>query len=521
MLLAFLAGSSYAQDVSAEIRFRDGTALEGTVVETSKDSVQFRYRSSEGEVVATFDAEDLDPASFYMIRSGQVGDDVRGCLDLAVFALEHDLYPQARFEWERAKRLDPEAAERFRTGEAAPLIQGATQDLLDRGRRHFEEGDWAKAEAETRIILTLFPLSEAAEEAQTLLREIVLAQAREQLAGEGKPEEVHEVMLKDGRAAKGTVLSSTEDSVTFQFRYEGSLATTTLKAENLDPRSFYEIRNAAIGDDAKAHIALAKFAAENGMFSRARMHYLIAKDLDPEYVEGLEKEELPAVREGVARKLLGEVEKALDDGRLEDARHRLADLLTIFFDTQSAIDAGPLVDRLVGELIDLSNRRLAEARKAAEGASEEEVDRLETAARETLAPITGAVDRARELNVRGLQEKSQSEALKLFNAAISGFDRALRELERMEPKAGDDNPVLVSMISGLRDSIQSELIEAHINMGGVYLARGSHQNALDKAKDALRVDPASSYAMSFQARVESAIATSGYGKWGRVGRRIR
>ena len=69
------------------ILLQDGTTLIGKVVDSSEESVRFQYETDAGETVATFHASDLDPHSFYNIRSQVLGNDAKAHLALARFAL--------------------------------------------------------------------------------------------------------------------------------------------------------------------------------------------------------------------------------------------------------------------------------------------------------------------------------------------------------------------------------------------------------------------------------------------------
>jgi len=517
--LLVLAAPALAQ--TEQIRLIDGSTLEGRVVECTKDSVGFEYTAKEGKVVATFGAHDLDPLCFFEIRSSFVMDDAAGCLDLAVFALDHELYPQARFAYEQAKRLDPVMTEKFMEEKGETLAIEATDKLLARARHAFDAGNLESAEADARILLTIFPLSPAASEAKTLMQAILDKKANAAAAGmAGKEIPLPEaVMLRDGRRLEGEILGSTDDSVTLKFNYAGSVATTTLSAANLDPRSFYEIRSATMEDDAKSHVALARFAAENGMYTRASVHFHRAKQLDPTYVEELERTVVPEVREQIAQKMLDDAKKALDKGDLLEARHQLSDLLALLPDSKAAADARTIVDEIITRAIADVRSKVAQAAKDAAAGDAAASAEAQKEATEIVEPAMKLVERGRQLESRALVESKQSQALDMFDAAISSFERARAEIANLR-KANAEKPAVVATIDALDRQLVDEIVEAHVHKGGVYLGRGSHNNALAEARAALTVDPGSSYAMSFRARVEAAAASEGFGKWGRPGRPV-
>lgn len=154
------------------------------------------------------------------------------------------------------------------------------------------------------------------------------------------------IMFKNGTTLKGQVLSTTNDSVEFTYESNGRTKKDKVPARQLTPHSFYNWRNQDVGNDAQANLDLAIFCAHNEMLIQAVKHHNRARDLDSALVEKFDKEELPALRENIASKLLDGARKAVKRNDLAQAENDASLILARFSDTKAGDEARKLIDEV-------------------------------------------------------------------------------------------------------------------------------------------------------------------------------
>ncbi len=521
LLAVFFFGAAIEAQESVLV-LQDGQSLSGVVMGSTADSVTFKYGSGGREMTATFRAANLDPHSFYGIRAASVGADAQQLLELAKFAAEHRMFIEAIAQYTRAKSVDPKLVESFEKTELPGYLDDLAARLLADAKDALAAGDIAGARSLVDDILARLTKTPAAEEAKVLIREIGEKAAKQAIEKQAKSETGKRkctvdspcpIALRNGTVVTGRVLESTDDSVTFTFQVDGKDATTTLRARELDPHTFYEIRSASLGDDAASHLALGRFAASQGMYGQARMHYEIAKSLDPTLVAQFDKEELPKIKAGIAARLLAEAKAAQKKDQLADAGRTASTILTLFFDTPAAAEAKTLVDSVYREL---ARRSLAEMAARAEEQSEEARKKAEAERRLVLGPVLEMQERGQKHNLEGLKESQTSQSLQDFKWAAAEFQQALSLLEPIAAKYAQDRE-WTRTIESYRSSITDELVNALVNAGSIALTRSSIPEALGFANQALAADSTSSHAQAFRARVES--STSSDNRWPRRWRR--
>lgn len=310
------------------------------------------------------------------------------------------------------------------------------------------------------------------------------------------------ILLKNGNSISGKVTASTEDSVTLEYPSEAGSATVTLKANALDPHSFYMIRTAAIGNDAVARAKFAVWCAENGLYSRAKMELERALATDPSIRPEVEAR-LPAVRARVAAEVLERAKKSLEAGDLGAAQRDISDILTLAGDTPAAREAeemlGPL-EKKIGDR-DAANRAVAyeKMQKQADAAARKaEEDRLAL-----VAPIEKRIEEAEKHNMKGLRAARSGTALDNFKDAASEGEKALAAIDDLEKKHADDK-ALPEVLAPIRSRAVSGAVDAHLNAGSLFLTRSSFQDAMKSANSALALDPGNSAALGLRARIEIA-----------------
>lgn len=507
-----IAGLQTAQAES--ITLKDGHMLVGDVVETTDDSVTFRYDGGEGEMkTATFKADDLDPHSFYDVRSRTLPDDPKAHINLAKFCAENRMFARCMSVYQKAKSLYPDYVGKFDEEEKPRLREQYAAELLENALEARERGKLKLAEEEIQILMTYLHDTKAGEEAKALIREIALERLEaERAASEelGDDPSLLRILLKDGSTLRATVVSTDDDSVRVQIPRSGGLKVTrNYHVSDLDPYSYFEIRSMDIGEDPAAHLRLIRFCIDHQMYTRGYYTYERLKAIDPVYVEHFEREELPALREKIGEELIESGKEALDEGRLDDARSDLAFVITRLEGTEVAQKARLLVDILAQKRTESEKAardgmiaKLKTERKEAELKAYQETLKI-------LEPAQKLIDRGRKKNQEALKNDRGRAAVKKYEGAANDFKQAVRQLDSlMKRHEGDAN--IRSMISDLRGTAVNEAVGAYINAGRVYMNRTSFRNAENCANKALDVDPDNAAAAAFRAEVQAAeLAHSG------------
>ena len=493
-----------------ELLFEDGQMLRGEVLSTSRDTVQFRYKSGELSKVHTFDAQDLDPHSFYNVRALYLGDDASEHLALARFAIDHDMFSQARMLYETAKRLDEDLVASFDKKELPRILEGTASRLVTRAKSLLEIDDLDGAENNASIVLTYFSTTDAADEARGLIGEVSRRRAIAKietedrlLAASGKRR--YNILLKNGRSFKGYVLSSSASGVNVEIVKGTGRATLEIEADDLDPHSYYEMRLADIGEDIDAHIALGKFALANRMFTRARAQYERVVAIDPDAASKFTETELPALLNGIAYDLLAEARLDYIEGRLVEAQRLAGTILTRFPDTNVADDALGLVQKIGKKLAADEESQLREEIAQHLHAQDEAQKERAEAAMAMLDPVRKTVDEARAFNEEGFKGFRFTRAERNHTDAARKYAEAIDQLKAL----GEQNPQndeLHQLIDKYTPLLLEQVVTSYVNAGGVSMENQQFDKASDFADMALAANADSEYAQSFRARVDAATA---------------
>lgn len=308
-----------------------------------------------------------------------------------------------------------------------------------------------------------------------------------------------EVVLKDGTSGMVTVLETTADSVTV--KHVGPKATVTLKllAKDMDPHSYYDIRRRNMEDTAQNHLDLAVFCAESGMFSRGKMQYELAVAMDPSLVQKLSQ--MPQMMDGIAKRLLAAAEKSLAAEEFATAERQASIVVTRFAGTAAAEAAGKLLETVTEKAREKEQAEIqARLEQVDEDARQAAADR-----EKVLSPLRTDRDKGRELKSRALRESNQGKSKNLFEAAAASSLATLKKIEARHAKAHGD-PELQEDLGRLVAGVKADAVSACVNAGSISLSRAAYTEAQTYARKAQGIDPESSVAKAFHARVETAIA---------------
>jgi len=163
------ASSALAAPQQEAVILKNGNSIMGKVVTSTDKSVTLEYPAETGNATITLSAADLDPYSFYAIRSAAIGEkDAQARVKLAIYCAENGLYSRARMEYERAQAIDP--AIKAQVEPQLPGIRARiAADVLERAKKSLENGDLGAAQRDVSDILTLAGDTPAAKEAEELI----------------------------------------------------------------------------------------------------------------------------------------------------------------------------------------------------------------------------------------------------------------------------------------------------------------------------------------------------------------
>jgi tetratricopeptide (TPR) repeat protein len=500
----------------------DGFTLTGRVVSCSADGVEFEHRDEKGgKVVTKFATADVDPDDYYTLRAPKCAS-AQDQLDLAKFAVAHDMWARALLHYDRARELDPKLIEAFDSQELPALRQKTGDRVLEAAKKAFEAGDLAAAERDASVVVVVFRKYARRDEAQKLLDEVrkkAGSDAAEQTPADrarARSGKSTTLLLRNGRRIDGTVKSSTNAGIEVLVPLKSTEAVITYKTKDVDPASFYAVRVDAVKTAAE-HLELAQYCLENGLFTEARAQGQLAHKADPALAKSFADTKLAKIEEGTADKLLAKARAALEAGDYATARRDVAAILTRFGDTPSAKPAGEMVHSIAKAVAEGGDAERAAARAKLSAEQKAAAEKADAERARLFAESDELMAKGQKKSQEGFDLGSKNDAPDLFDEAAAAFLKARTKLTELKQQKGSDKELAPSIDQRLATATE-EAIEAYVNAGSKLLARPDYHNAMGYADKALAIDPKSSYALAFRARVEEASASDD-DRWGPFRRR--
>jgi tetratricopeptide (TPR) repeat protein len=305
------------------------------------------------------------------------------------------------------------------------------------------------------------------------------------------------IVLNDGSMLTGKIRSVSADGVSFAYTYEGAPVTGTFARDRLEPHSWFVVRSSAVRNDAPARLELARYAIDHGMYGVAEheLDRIIALDASLELPAELER---TRARDGAAKTLLGIARAARAEGDLDRAWNLGGTVLTRYRDSASDADARAFVDEL--------EHARAIAAENAQVAALAVADRKAADARAAIVkPARQHFDKGQLRNIAGLKSSDLGESLNAFHSAAGHFQTAMKAAAAAADENANDLK-LVELAQNIESDARRSIARAHVNMGSLYVVRGSYVKALEHANEALAANPDDGYAEAFRARVEIASA---------------
>jgi len=254
----------------------------------------------------------------------------------------------------------------------------------------------------------------------------------------------------------------------------------------LDPLCFYTLRDAAIGNDAKARMRFAMWCVDNDLLSRAQLQVKKAAKADPKLLEDLAEGKYPEIREKIAARILASAEGDLAAGQIDMARQKLEILLARLSDTEAGGKAR--------DVIRTCEAKGAEADAKAAADAQAKLDEAARKAGEARAKLLGEVDaeyeKGRADATDGLTEDDHGKALGIFERALGHGESAMKKLDSIEKRYPDDADFL-SEAAARRQKLLQGMVKIHVHRADLYIWRGSLPNAKKEIDAARKLVPSS------------------------------
>lgn len=153
-----------------ELLLRDHHHLiHGKVVSTTADSVTFEHVVGDHSEAQTYEVADIDPHSFYIIRSRAIGDDAVAKVELGRYCAANGLFTRATNLFNAAKKLDPSLDLAAQISECE---EGTARQMLLEARDLAAKNRQPEAFKTTASLIRRFPNSSAAKQARALNTEL-------------------------------------------------------------------------------------------------------------------------------------------------------------------------------------------------------------------------------------------------------------------------------------------------------------------------------------------------------------
>jgi len=294
-----------------------------------------------------------------------------------------------------------------------------------------------------------------------------------------------ELTTVDGNVHECKILSVDEDGVNARGTLKtGETVEVKVPVARIDPFCFYLLRDAAIGNDAKARLRFALWAVDQGLFAQAKAQVRKAAKDDPQLVADLQAGKYPEIREKIAMHVLNSAEADMAAGRLDNAREKLNIVLAKLPDT----DAGEKARGVFKTLEEKEQQAEAKSEAAAKEKLDEKARKAAEANAKLLASVDEEISKARALATQGFTEDDCQQALELLERALGRAKDAMGKLDAIEKDHADDL-ALVAESKTRRDKLTAGIVRVRIQRADLYIWRGSLPNAKKELDAAKAIDP--------------------------------
>lgn len=278
---------------------------------------------------------------------------------------------------------------------------------------------------------------------------------------------------------RGRIVGVDAEGVTVEFvGIPGS--RVTMAREDLPADKLFLYRKARMDQgDAQAWLDLADYAEEHDLYIRRIDALRSAAELDPDR-RGRIEQEIAATRSACAEDRLARARELHRAGDLEDAVEHLEETISGFAECEAGAEARSLLQRIRSKLGD-EQTRAAEVQDR-RGLVQEEFPVLGEAAE--------LLQRGRRLIEQGLNNLDDYvEAKNSFEDALAVFSRARERLREMAEDGEADSAAARDELRRLLRLCERRIVNTHVELGHVYVARGDRQSAYRHVGRAAVLDP--------------------------------
>lgn len=283
----------------------------------------------------------------------------------------------------------------------------------------------------------------------------------------------------------GRVVEVREDTVVIELTGHPGSRVAVQKAL-VPPDALYEIEEARMDrSDPEAWIILSRFAHDQGLHRRRMEALKHAADLDPTRIPDIDRE-LAQCKQHCATEHLGAARALREAGELKRAMRLLSDTAVQDAGCVSAEEARSLLreiqadisaERAGAQAAQLDRRLLRDQYAGLSDVADliEQADAALVAGREDLDDLVSAT-------------RSFLRAEALLESAKKSLDRTAEGRTTGKSPTTEGVPVAAER-ERLRLVVRDALVEAHVELGHVYLARGDSDSAYEHAGLAAALDP--------------------------------
>lgn len=317
------------------------------------------------------------------------------------------------------------------------------------------------------------------------------------LAATGQAQE--HLRIKGGQRLTGKAISYDDKAEIVTFVTTDGVEHK-IKAMDLDQRSAYSLaKSRAPKGDAAAQLRLGNFARDIELYRHAIRHYDAAEKGDPSLKAEVETQRA-RLRKEAAEYCMRLAQDAIQKNDDKEAEKWLTLLVQKLPNEAPSAEAAELLNRYYEKNHKIQDDHLEQ--KYAEKLAKE------------LKSGKKAYDTMLEEIRKGLANtRSTSAAKKSFEKAWKEGEHALRELDRVQKKAGPEDTKLAELFDGYRVLIKEHMVDSQLHLASAYTTETAYQRALKSVNLALSIDPKNRKVLDTRARIEAAASDNSILGW--------
>jgi len=198
-----------ASVLAEEVMLRDGRSGDAKILETTESLIKIELKVNDGTATFEIGADRLDPHNFYGIRSKHMEQTADNHLGLAKFCIENEMFPRAKAQIEKARKLDAEKVEKIIS--MPEIVEGIARRIVTFAQKQLEKSRVPDAKKWASFVIARAPETEAAVDAQAILDSIdqVKADAEAATQAEAEAEAQAETSAAAGKLDKALQVAET------------------------------------------------------------------------------------------------------------------------------------------------------------------------------------------------------------------------------------------------------------------------------------------------------------------------